>query len=79
MEQTTFEKLKQIIIDQLGVADVSVTESAEFLTDLRADSLDVVELAMAVEDDFGINILDEDVEKCKTVKDAVELIDRLTK
>jgi acyl carrier protein len=68
------EKLKQIIVEQLGVDEAEVTSSASFVDDLGADSLDIVELVMAFEEAFDIEIPDEDAEKIKTVKDAVDYI-----
>jgi acyl carrier protein len=69
------EKVKQIIVEQLGVEEGEVTQSASFVDDLGADSLDTVELVMAFEESFGIEIPDEDAEKIKTVKDAVDYIE----
>jgi acyl carrier protein len=69
-----FEDVKKIIIDQLGVADNAVTGDASFIDDLGADSLDIVELIMALEEKFDIEIPDEDAEKVSTVKDVVEYI-----
>ena len=68
------DKVKQIIIDQLGVEESEITPSASFVDDLGADSLDVVELVMAFEDEFGIDIPDEEVGEIKTVGDAVNYI-----
>jgi acyl carrier protein len=68
------EKVKQIIVDQLGVDANEVTPEAKFVEDLGADSLDTVELVMALEEEFGIEIPDEDAEKIVTVKDAVDYI-----
>jgi len=68
------EKVKQIIIDQLGVDGDEVTPQAKFVEDLGADSLDTVELVMALEEEFGIEIPDEDAEKIGTVKDAIDYI-----
>jgi acyl carrier protein len=64
------EKVKKIIVDQLGVEEAEVTPDAKFIDDLGADSLDTVELVMALEEEFGIEIPDEDAEKIVTVKDA---------
>ncbi len=69
-----FEDVKKIIIDQLGVADNAVNPDASFIDDLGADSLDIVELIMALEEKFDIEIPDEDAEKVSTVKDVVEYI-----
>ena len=68
------EKVKQIIVEQLGVDEGEVTPSASFQDDLGADSLDIVELVMAFEEAFEIEIPDEDAEKIKTVKDAVDYV-----
>jgi acyl carrier protein len=68
------EKVKQIIVDQLGVDADEVTPTAKFVEDLGADSLDTVELVMALEEDFGIEIPDEDAEKIVTVKDVIDYI-----
>jgi acyl carrier protein len=68
------ERVKQIIVEQLGVDEAEVTPTASFVDDLGADSLDTVELVMAFEEAFEIEIPDEDAEKIRTVKDAVEYI-----
>jgi acyl carrier protein len=73
------ERVKQIIVEQLGVDEGEVTPTASFVDDLGADSLDTVELVMAFEEAFGIEIPDEDAEKIATVKDAVEYIDKHSK
>jgi acyl carrier protein len=67
-------KVKQIIAEKLGVGEDKVTPQASFVDDLGADSLDQVELIMALEDEFGVEIPDEDAEKLKTVKDALDYI-----
>ena len=69
-----FEKVKGIIVDQLGVADTSVTMGASFIDDLGADSLDIVELIMALEEEFDMEIPDGDAEKIVTVSDVVDYI-----
>jgi acyl carrier protein len=69
-----FEKVKGIIVEQLGVEEEDVTEGASFMDDLGADSLDIVELIMALEEEFELDIPDEDAEKISTVRDAVEYI-----
>lgn len=68
------EKVKDIIVEQLGVDEDQVTEDASFVDDLGADSLDQVELVMALEEEFGIEIPDEDAEKITRVKEAVSYI-----
>ena len=75
-DKTIEEKVKDIIVEQLGVNPEQVTPSASFIEDLGADSLDTVELVMAFEEGFGIEIPDEDAEKIATVKDAVAYIDK---
>ena len=69
-----FEKVKEIIVEQLGVAETAVTMEASFIDDLGADSLDIVELVMALEEEFDIEIPDSDAEKVVTVGDVVEYI-----
>jgi len=71
----TLEKVKKIIVEQLGVDEEEVTSKASFVDDLGADSLDTVELVMAFEEEFDIEIPDEDAEKITTVQDAVTYID----
>ena len=68
------DKVKQIIVEQLGVDEAEVTPTASFVDDLGADSLDTVELVMAFEEAFEIEIPDEDAEKIQTVKDATDYI-----
>ena len=67
-------KVKQIVMDKLGVDEAQVTPEANFIEDLRADSLDTVELVMAFEEEFGIEIPDEDQEKITTVSSAIEYL-----
>ena len=69
-----FEKVKGIIVEQLGVADTAVTMEASFIYDLGSDSLDIVELVMAIEEEFDIEIPDSDAEKVVTVGDVVDYI-----
>jgi acyl carrier protein len=69
-----FEKIKGVIVEQLGVDEDDVAEDASFVDDLGADSLDIVELVMALEEEFGVSIPDEQAEKIKTVGDAVDFI-----
>ena len=73
------EKVKQIIVEQLGVDENQVDPSASFVDDLGADSLDIVELVMAFEEAFDLDIPDEDAEKIKTVKDAIDYIEKNAK
>ena len=68
------EKVKEIIVERLGVNEADVTPEASFIDDLGADSLDTVELVMAFEDGFGIEIPDEDAEKIQCVQDAINYI-----
>ena len=69
-----FARVKDVIVDQLSVDEDDVTSEASFFDDLGADSLDIVELVMALEDSFGVSIPDEEAESIKTVGDAVEYI-----
>lgn len=78
MSKSTEERVKEIVIEQLGVTASLVTPDAKFLEDLGADSLDVVELSMAVEDEFGVEIPDEEGEKLKTVSDLIKYLDEHT-
>ena len=72
--EEVFENVKGIIVEQLGVADTAVTLEASFIDDLGADSLDIVELVMALEEEFDIEIPDADAEKVVTVGDVVDYI-----
>lgn len=73
------DKIKQIIVDELGVDEAEVTENARFIEDLGADSLDLVELVMRFEEEFDIEIPDEDAEKITTVQEAVDYIESKSK
>ncbi len=73
------EKIKQIIVDELGVDEEQVTENARFIEDLGADSLDIVELVMRFEEEFGIEIPDEDAEKIQSVRDAFAYVEQRKK
>ena len=73
------EKVKQIVSEQLGVDEAEITPSASFTDDLGADSLDQVELVMALEEAFDLEISDEDAEKIRTVQDAIDYIDKKAK
>jgi acyl carrier protein len=70
------DRVKKIIVDQLGVDEETVTAEASFVDDLGADSLDTVELVMALEEEFGIEIPDEDAEKITRVREATEYIEK---
>jgi len=72
---TVTEKVKKMVVEQLGVSEAEVIPEAKFIDDLGADSLDIVELIMALEDEYGIEIPDEDAEKMETVGDAIRYIE----
>ena len=72
--EEVFEKVKEIIVEQLGVAETSVEMESSFIDDLGADSLDIVELVLALEEEFDMEIPDSDAEKVVTVGDVVEYI-----
>ncbi|MHB0856924.1 MAG: acyl carrier protein [Anaerolineae bacterium] len=72
----TFERVKKIVVDQLGVDENKVTMDATFREDLEADSLDLVELIMAFEEEFGGSISDEDAQKITSVADAVKFLEK---
>ena len=74
---STYDKVKEVIIDKLGVDEDSIKSDAHFVNDLGADSLDTVELIMEFEEEFGIEIPDEDAENITTVSTAVEYIDKI--
>ncbi|MBI2952827.1 MAG: acyl carrier protein [Chloroflexi bacterium] len=74
MALSTLERVKKIIVDQLGVEDDEVVTTASFVDDLNADSLDLVELIMSLEEEFGMEISDEEAEKIISVQDAVDYI-----
>ena len=74
---TTFDKVKAIVVEQLGVDEAEVKIDSTFIDDLGADSLDFVELIMAFEEEFNVEIPDDVAEKIKTVKDTVEYIDSI--
>ncbi len=73
---TVFEKVKKIVVENLGVEESKVTETSSFVEDLGADSLDQVELVMAFEEEFGVEIPDDVAEKITTVQKAVEYIEK---
>ncbi len=72
----TPDRVKKIVVEHLGVDADKVTEEASFIDDLGADSLDIVELVMAFEEEFGVEIPDDAAEKIATVKDAIDYIDK---
>ncbi len=72
----TADRVKKIVVEHLGVETEKVTEEASFIDDLGADSLDIVELVMAFEEEFNVEIPDDAAEKITTVKDAIEFIDQ---
>jgi acyl carrier protein len=72
----TFERVKKVIVEQLSVEEAEVTPTASFTGDLGADSLDTVELVMAFEEEFGVEIPDEEAEKIQKVQDAVDFIEK---
>ena len=72
--EEVFDKVKEIIVEQLGVAETAITPDASFIDDLGADSLDIVELIMALEEEFDLEIPDADAEKVVRVNDVVEYI-----
>ena len=74
---STFDKVQAIVVDQLGVDEAEVKIDSTFIDDLGADSLDIVELIMAFEEEFNVEIPDDVAEKIKTVKDTVEYIDSI--
>jgi len=76
MSDTTEARVKEIIVEELGVESDKVTSEASFVDDLGADSLDTVELVMAFEEEFGIDIPDEDAEQMRTVGDAISYIEK---
>jgi len=72
----SMDRIKKIIVDQLGVDESKITENSSFVDDLGADSLDIVELIMAFEEEFDIEIPDEDVEKMKTFGDVIKYLNK---
>ena len=72
----SIDRIKKIIVDQLGVDESKITENSSFVDDLGADSLDIVELIMAFEEEFDIEIPDKDAEKMKTIGDAVKYLSK---
>ncbi|MDG2282401.1 MAG: acyl carrier protein [Longimicrobiales bacterium] len=78
MSEATDSRVREIIINELGVEAEKVTDEASFVEDLGADSLDTVELVMAFEEEFGIDIPDEDAEQMRTVGDAIKYLNENT-
>ncbi len=78
MSEPTEARVREIIINELGVEAEKVTDEASFVDDLGADSLDTVELVMAFEEEFGIDIPDEDAEQMRTVGDAIKYLNEAT-
>jgi acyl carrier protein len=76
---STFDRVKKVVVEQLDVAEDEVTPQASFVDDLGADSLDVVELVMGLEEEFDVEIPDEDAETITTVQEAVNYIDEKSK
>ena len=74
MSMSAEDRLKKIIAEQLSVAEEDITPEASFIEDLNADSLDLVELIMSLEEEFGVKISDEDAEKIQTVQDAMDYL-----
>jgi acyl carrier protein len=82
MSQTAtsvFDRVKKVVIEQLSVEEAQITANANFTQDLGADSLDTVELVMALEEEFGTEIPDEDAEKIQTIQQAVDFIEKVQK
>ncbi len=75
VKEEIFDKLKELVVDQLGVEEDEVTMEASMQDDLGADSLDLVDLVMSVEEEFGVKVADEDLENIKTVGDIVNYIE----
>lgn len=72
---TTFDKVKEIIIEALGCEDEEVTPEANLVNDLGADSLDIVEIAMVIEEEFGLEISDEEAQRLKTINNVVQYVE----
>ncbi len=78
MSQDIFERVRKIVAEQLGIDESEITPESHFIDDLGADSLDTVELVMALEEEFGLEVPDEDAEKIQTVGDVVKYIEEHT-
>jgi acyl carrier protein len=76
MAATVADRVKQIVVEQLGVNEEDITPQSSFVNDLGADSLDTVELVMALEEEFGIEIQDEEAEKITTIQQAIDFIEK---
>ncbi len=72
----SMDRIKKILVDRLGVDESKITENSSFLTDLGADSLDIVDLIMELEEEFDLEIPDEEAEKMKTVGDVIKYLDK---
>ena len=77
IEMSNFEKIKGMLVEKLGISEDKITLESEIVKDLGADSLDLVEMLLSMEENFGITISDEQTENIKTVKDIVDIIDSL--
>ncbi len=76
MAASVAERVKKIVVEQLGVKEEDISNSSSFVDDLGADSLDTVELVMALEEEFGIEIQDEEAEKITTIQQAIDFIEK---
>ncbi|MBR2377190.1 MAG: acyl carrier protein [Clostridia bacterium] len=74
---SNFEKIKELLVEKLGISGDKITLESEIVKDLGADSLDLVEMLLSMEENFGITISDEETENIKTVKDIVDIIDKI--
>ena len=72
---STFEKVRNMLVDKLGISEDKITPDSEIIKDLGADSLDLVEMLLSLEENFGVTVSDEQTETIKTVKDIVDIID----
>ena len=72
---STFEKVRNMLVDKLGISEDKITPDSEIIKDLGADSLDLVEMLLSLEENFGVTVTDEQTESIKTVKDIVEIIE----
>ena len=74
---SNFEKVKEMLVEKLGISEDKITLESEIVKDLGADSLDLVEMLLSMEENFGITISDDETENIKTVKDIVDIVDKL--